>query len=360
MRRILCALSISALLALCASCGRSAATRPKVEAPPGGVLLRGAGATFPAPLYEEWFRAYQKEHPQTAVAYDAVGSGAGVKRFIGKSTDLTQEDLVDFGASDAAMTDAEIAAVERGVRLVPMTAGAVVLAYNLPELQDDLKLTRAALGGIFLGEITRWDDPKLVATNPGLKNAAMTIALVVRRDASGTTYALANHLSAISEEWRGRFGAAQLVDWPGEAMRVDGNAGVAGRIKQSLGSIGYVELGFARRLGLTTARLENRAGRFIRATVQSGRAALGAARLPDNLRLFLPDPAGPDSYPIVTLSWVLLYKDYGDLQKAAAVRDLFKWCLSDGQASGEELGYLRLGSNIVAPATAAVESVGPK
>jgi phosphate transport system substrate-binding protein len=359
-RRILRVFAIAALLAISASCSRSGPSRPKIEAPPGGVLLRGAGATFPAPLYEEWFLAYRKGQPKTAVAYDAVGSGAGIKRFIGKSTELAEKDLVDFGASDAAMTDAEIAEVDRGVRLVPMTAGAVVLAYNLPELREDLKLTREAYSGIFLGEITRWNDPKIVAANPGLEKAAMTIALVARQDPSGTTYALTNHLSAVSRKWRDRFGAVQLVDWPGAAMRVAGNEGVAGRIGQSLGSIGYVELGFARRLGLKTARLENKAGRFIPATAQSGRAALGSVQLPPNLRLFTPDPDGPDSYPITTLTWVLLYKDYGDAKKSAAVRDLFRWCLTEGQEMGEQLGYLRLSSNIVAPALAAVESVGPK
>ena len=360
LRRILWAWGIMAILVVCASCWQSDPSRPKIEAPPGGVLLRGAGATFPCALYEQWFRAYQKEHPELAVVYEAVGSGAGIKRFLGKSTDLTEDDRVDFGASDAAMTDAEIAAVDWGVRLVPMTAGAVVLAYNLPELQGDLKLTREAYSGIFLGEITRWNDPKIVATNPALKKAAMTIALVARRDASGTTYALTNHLSAISPQWRARFGAVQLVDWPGAAMRVEGNTGVAGRIKQSLGSIGYLELGFARRLGLKTAWLENKAGRFVQATTRSGRAAPGSAALPNNLRLFFPDPDGPDSYPIVTLSWVLLYKDYADPKQAAAVRELFKWCLTDGQNSAEKLDYLRLSSNIVAPAVAAVESVGPK
>ena len=360
LRRIVWAWSITVVLAVCASCSRSAPSRPKIEAPPGGVLLRGAGATFPAPLYEEWFQAYQEAHPKVAVAYDAVGSGAGIERFIGKSTGLSEEDLVDFGASDAAMTDAEIARVSRGVQLVPLTAGAVVLAYNLPELQDDLKLTRKAYSGIFLGDITKWNDPKIVATNPKLETSSITITLVARRDASGTTYALTNHLSAVSQEWRGRFGAVQLVDWQGLAMRVEGNAGVAGRIKQSLGSIGYMELGFARRLGLKTAWLENKAGRFVQATTKSGQAALGSAPLPDNLRFFFPDPDGPDSYPIVTLSWVLLYKDYGDAKKAAALRELLKWCLTEGQKSSEQLGYLPLSSNIVSPATAAVESIGSR
>jgi phosphate transport system substrate-binding protein len=324
------------------------------------VLLQGAGATFPAPLYQEWFRAYQESHPKVAVAYDVVGSGAGVKRFIGKSTELKPEDAVDFGASDAAMTDGEMADVGRGVKLVPMTAGAVVLAYNLPELRGDLKLTREAYSGIFLGEITRWNHPKIVASNPALAKVSITIALVARRDASGTTYALTNHLSAVSEAWRERFGAVQLVDWPGMTMRVEGNAGVAGRIKQSLGSIGYMELGFARRLGLKTALLENRAGRFVRPTAESGLATLGSARLPDNLRLFFPDPAGDDSYPLVTMSWVLLYKDYGDAKKAAALRDLWKWCLTEGQKSSGRLGYLPLSSNIVPSAMAAVDSIGPR
>ena len=199
-----------------------------------------------------------------------------------------------------------------------------------------------------------------MATNPGLKKSTSTIALVVRRDASGTTYALTNHLSAVSDKWRERFGAVQLVDWPGAAMRVDGNAGVAGRIEHSLGSIGYMELSFANRLGLKTALLENKAGHFIRASVASGRAAISSAQLPNNLRLFFPNPDGPDSYPIVTLSWILLYKDYADGGRPPPCGELFQWCLTDGQKSSEELGYLPLSSNIVAPATAALQSVGPK
>lgn len=345
------------LLLAAGSCSRPGSARPAAQAPPGGVLLRGAGATFPEPLYKKWFAAYQKEHPTVVVAYEAVGSGSGVKRFVGKSKELTLEAQIDFAASDAAMTDAEIAEVERGVRLVPMAAGAVVLAYNMPGLEGDLKLTRQAYSSVFLGKTKRWNDPEIVKTNPGLKSAGRTIALVVRQDASGTTYALTNHLSAISAEWRDRFGAAQLVDWPGVAMRADGNAGVAGRVKVSLGSIGYVHYGFARRLGLKMALLENKAGQFVRPGAQSATAALATAQLPENLRLFFPNPDGPQSYPILTLSWILLYRDYADAKKAAALKDLFKWCLAEGQPVSEELGYVRLSSNIVAAARSAVESV---
>lgn len=357
IRRTLLACSIASLIVVAGTCSRPAPTRPTKQAPPGGVLLRGAGATFPAPLYENWFAAYEKQHPAVAITYEAVGSGAGVKRFVGRSNDLTADDLVDFGASDAAMTDAEIADVARGAQLVPITGGAVVLAYHLPGLEGDLKLTRDAYSGLFLGEITRWNDPRIVKTNPGLKNAPLTIAVVVRHDASGTTYALTNHLSAISPGWRDRFGAAQLVDWPGTAMRADGNAGVAGRIRVSLGSIGYVHYGFAKRLGLRMALLENKAGHFIRPTAESSTAALAQTHLPKNLRLFFADPDGADCYPIVTLSWILLYRSYPDANKAAAIQDLFRWCLNEGQAASEGLGYVRLSSNIIAAATAAVESI---
>jgi phosphate transport system substrate-binding protein len=355
-RRLLAGLA-ACLVVVSGACLPPTPTRPAKQAPPGGVLLRGAGATFPAPLYEKWFAAYEKEHPAVAIAYEAVGSGPGIKRFIAKSTEPAAEDPLDFAASDAAMTDAEIAGVQRGVHLVPMTAGAVVLAYNLPGLEGDLKLARDAYSGIFLGTIKRWNDPRIVKTNPGLKTANLTIAVVVRQDASGTTYALTNHLSAINAEWRDRFGIAQLVDWPGVTMRADGNAGVAGRVKVSLGSIGYVHYGFARRLGLRMALLENKEGQFVRPGASNATAAFASAQLPENLRLFFPDPDGPQSYPMVTLSWILLYRDYADPKKAAALKDLFKWCLAEGQPAGEGLGYVRLSSNVVAVATAAVESV---
>jgi phosphate transport system substrate-binding protein len=355
--RMLWAGLVAGLIVVAGACSRSAPTGRAKRAPPGGVLLRGAGATFPAPLYEKWFAAYEQAHPAVAIAYEPVGSGVGVKRFIGKSNELPPEDLVDFAASDAAMTDAEIAEVARGVQLVPITAGAVVLAYHLPGLEGDLKLTRDAYSGIFLGEITRWNDSRIVKTNPGLMSAGLTIAVVVRHDASGTTYALTNHLSAISSAWRDRFGAAQLVDWPGTVVHADGNAGVAGHIKVSLGAIGYVHYGFAQRLGLKMALLQNKAGQFVTPSAESSTAALAAAKLPKNLRLFFPDPDGSDCYPIVTLSWALLYRVYPDAKMAAALQDLFRWCLGEGQALSAELGYVRLSSNVIAAATAAVESV---
>src|SRR5208283_3066835 len=185
-------------------------------------------------------------NPNAYITYDVVGSGEGVRRFIGKN--VKDEDKVDFGASDAAMTDAEIALVDQGVLMVPITAGGVVLAYNLPGFEGDLKLSRKAYTGIFLGEITNWKDKLIAESNPGVKLPDLTIATVVRQDGSGTTYAFTKHLDAINGTWRSRYGAATLVDWPGNAMRAKGNEGVAGLIQHSNGSIGYVSYEFARRL----------------------------------------------------------------------------------------------------------------
>jgi len=313
----------------------------------GAVQVQGAGATFPAPLYKKWFAEYRKRHPQVAFSYNAVGSGEGVKLFVAGE--------VDFGASDAAMNDEEIASVKRGVQLVPITAGAIVLAYNLDGLGGPLKLPRDVYVDIFLGRITRWDDPRIKAANPTLNLPTLDIVTVARQDSSGTTFAFSNHLSAISQEWRDRGpGVGRKLDWPGNAMLAPGNEGVAGRIEISKGSIGYVEYGFAERLGLPMAWLENKAGQFIQPDDRSGLATLMNTELPENMRAFFPDPEGKDSYPLVTYTWLLLYKQYDDPQKAAALKEYVKWCLTVGQEFSESLGYLRLAPQI---ATRAVDTL---
>ena len=312
------------------------------------IPLHGAGATFPAPLYKKWIETYQKDHPKVLINYDVVGSGEGTEKFLAGA--------VDFGASDAALSDEEIASVTRGAQLVPITAGSLVLAYNLPGLGGDLKLKRDVYVDIFLGEITRWNDPRILATNPGLNLSNDDLTVVARSDSSGTTFAFTNHLSAISDTWRDRGpGAVRVVDWPGNAMLAPGNEGVAGRIKQSTGSIGYVQYGIARHAGLKMAWLENKEGNFIQPHGGSGLATLIQAQMPENLRLFLPDPDGKDSYPIVTYSWLLLYKQYDDAQKRDALKRYVQWCLTEGQAFNESLGYLRLAPHVVALAMEAVE-----
>ena len=337
------------------SCESRQNTGAKVQTPAGGILLKGAGATFPSLLYKKWFAAYNGDHPATVISYEAVGSGEGIRRFIG--TNVKEEDRVDFGASDAAMKDEEMTQVSRGVVLLPITAGSVVLAYNLPGYEGELRLSRKAYVGIFSGEIKKWNDPIIARSNPGRRFPNLNIVTVVRQDKSGTTYAFTKHLDAISEVWRSQYGAATLVNWPGNAMRATGNEGVAGRIKQAIGSIGYVSYEFAHNLGLKLAMLENREGRFIAPTAQSCTASFATVEMPANLRVFVPDPTGPDSYPIVTFSWILLYKSYNDPARSKAIHDLFWWCLLQGQRYAPELGYVQLPRIVVDKALAALDSV---
>jgi phosphate transport system substrate-binding protein len=312
--------------------------------------LQGSGATFPAPLYKRWFLEYYHAHPDVQVSYQAIGSGAGVRQFM--------EELGDFGASDAAMSDKEIAEVQRGVLLLPMTAGSIVLAYNLTGVTEPLRLSREAYVRIFLGEISSWDDEAIRKTNPGVVLPALEITVVRRADGSGTTYAFTNHLSKISPAWKSGPGTGKSVVWPkGTGGR--GNSGVAALIQQTPGSIGYLEYGYAELGKLPMAVLENQAGQFVVAGAESGKAALAGATVPDNLRIFIPDPPGKDAYPIVTYTWMLCYKKYADAGKARTLKRVLHYCLTDGQAIASELGYIALPENVAAKVLAAVEQIEP-
>jgi phosphate transport system substrate-binding protein len=343
------------VLVLLLGCGReepetTAALDSTDAAGFSGIL--GAGATFPAPLYQKWIDEYERTHEGTDLRYEAVGSGQGIQRFI--------EGAVDFGASDAAMSDAQIAQVERGVHLIPATAGMVVLAYNLEGLNGELKLKRDVYADIFAGNIRNWNDPRIQESNPDLTLPNKTITLVVRRDSSGTTFAITNHLSAISEEWRDRGpGVGTLIDWPGESMTAIGNEGVASRIDISEGSIGYAEYGFAERLGLPMASLENRAGQFVKPVPASGQQALASvsADMPSNLRLYVPDPEGENAYPIVTYSWLLLYDRYPNQEKASALKEFVTWGLTEGQRFSPDFGYVPVPQSVVAMAQASVAKI---
>jgi phosphate transport system substrate-binding protein len=348
LRIVVASIAVLGSLMLIA-CGQQ---ETEAEAADGKLRIQGAGATFPAPLYQKWAEVYAQDHPDVSISYDSVGSGEGIKRFIAES--------VDFGASDAAMRDSEIAQVKRGVQLIPATAGMVVLAYNIPGVTGDLKLSREVYTDIFRGEIRTWNDPRIKAANPELDLPNLNIVIVARKDSSGTTYVMTNHLSAIDEEWRDRGpGTGKLIDWPGETMVASGNEGVAQRIKISEGAIGYVEYGFAKRLGLPMALLENKAGRFVKPNASSGQVALkgGSQDLPDHLRFFIPDPDGASSYPIVGYSWLLLYDQYPDAAKAAVLKDSVKWSLTEGQKYGEELGYIPLPEEVATTALAVVDRI---
>jgi phosphate transport system substrate-binding protein len=326
---------------------------PKGQAAPtGGLTISGAGATFPAPLYRRWMQEFRKERPELNFTYDAVGSGEGIARFL--------EGSVDFGASDAAMSDKDLAKVDpkRGALMIPMTAGMVVLAYNIPGVTEGLTLSRDVYQDIFAGKIRSWNDPRILATNTQLRLPNKPILTVVRRDSSGTTFALTNHLGNANPWWKERGpGIGKLIDWPG-AMTASGNEGVAQRVKITDGSIGYMEYEFAQRLGLPMAILQNKAGQAVAPSPAAGQAALAStAEIPADLRVFIPDPIGADAYPITTYSWILLAEHYADPAKAAALKDALTWGLGKGQAIAKEMGYVPLPEAMIAKATEALARV---
>lgn len=304
------------------------------------VLLKGGGSTFAAPLYEAWTDAYRSISPAVGISYEVVGSGEGIARFLDGS--------LDFGASDAPLTAAQEATVPGGVRHIPVTAGMVAVPYNLPgDLEGPLRLPRDVLGDIFAGVITSWDDPRLVSANPDLHLPHDTIRVVARLDGSGTTFAFTNHLNATSAAWRNTgVGVSTKVGWPAGAMRARGNEGVAGTIQRADGTIGYVEYGFASRLGLPLAVLENAAGQFVVPSPESGAAAISEAPLPPDLKIDIPDPAGAGAYPIVTFTWELVRNRPEDAATAEAIRAFTGWAVSEGQELAAPLGYVPLPASV--------------
>ena len=321
------------------ACGGSTtdSTNSSGNASGESVSLTGAGASFPAPLYQKWFSEYNKQNPNIRVAYQSVGSGAGVEQFI--------QQTVDFGASDVAMKDEEIAQVDKGVVLLPMTAGSIVLAYNLPGIED-LKLSREAYVDVLLGKITKWNDPAIAATNEGVDLPNSDITVVHRSDGSGTTGVFTKHLSAISPEWQEQVGEGKTVEWP-TGIGAKGNEGVTAQISQTEGSVGYIEYGYAKLQNIPAATLENQSGNYVAPSSESASATLGAVTLPENLRAFITDPEGEDSYPIVSYTWLLAYENYDDPAKLQALQDVIDWSLTEGQNYAEELGYIPLPENVV-------------
>jgi phosphate transport system substrate-binding protein len=311
------------------------------------VKLQGAGASFPAPLYFKWFKTYGGNQKDVQIDYQSVGSGSGVKSFMDKT--------VDFGASDAAMTPQEMAQVAAGVLCLPVTAGSIVLAYNVAGVTD-LKLSRKAYADIFLGKIKKWNDPLIAASNPGVKLPDTPINVVVRADSSGTTYVFTKHLSAISPEFAKSPGVNKMPNWP-VGTRSKGNEGVTAGIKTTPGSIGYVEYGYAKSQKIPVATLENKAGQYVAATTASGQAALASGKMPDDLIVWVSDPESREAYPIVTYTWLLLYKNNPDKAKSALLKNLLQYVLTEGQKDAEPLGYIPLPKPVAEKVLGAVQNI---
>jgi phosphate transport system substrate-binding protein len=322
-------------LALCAvaAMGVTAAQAQKINA---------AGATFPAPIYQKWFGEYHTAHPDVEINYQAVGSGAGIKQL----TDGT----VDFGASDMPMTNEQIGAVKVKPLHFPTVLGAVVLSYNIPGVTAALKFSPDTVADIYLGKVNKWNDAKIAKDNAGVKLPNEDIVVVRRTDGSGTTFVFTDYLSKISPEWKMKVGANTSVSWPGQTLGGNGNAGVAGLLKQTPNSIGYVELIYAEQNKMPYASIKNPAGNFVKPSLDSvTEAAAGAAKdMPDDFRVSITNAAGKNAYPISTFTWMLIPSQISDANKSKAIKAFLEWMLADGQKNVASLTYAPLPKEVVA------------
>ena len=309
------------------------------------ITLTGAGATFPQPLYERYVREMRKAHPDIKVNYQSIGSGGGVKQTIAGT--------VDFGASDAAMSDEEIAKVKGGVLMIPTAGGAVTVPYNLPGVKN-LRLSREVLSGIFMGKITNWSDPKIAVANKGMKLPNIAIKPAVRADGSGTSFIFTNHLSAISPEFKSAVGVSKEPKWPSTFLKGKGNPGVAASVKQTPGGIGYVEYEVALKNGLTSALVQNGSGQYVAPSLRATNLALSDVQFPANFRAF--DANSNQGYPISGLTWLLIPKTQKNPEKAKAIKTMVKWMLTSGQQFNDDLNYTSIPSAVAQRAIAAVEA----
>jgi phosphate transport system substrate-binding protein len=308
------------------------------------VTLSGAGATFPQPLYERYAREIKKAYPDLKINYQGIGSGGGIKQTIAGT--------VDFGASDAAMTDAEMAKVPGGVILVPTAGGAVSVVFNVPGASK-LKLSNKALTEIFEGKITQWDDPAIAKENPQSKLTG-AIKPVVRADSSGTSFIFSNHMSAISPSFKSAVGVSKEPKWPSGFLKGKGNPGVAGLVKQTSGSIGYVEYEVALKNKLPSAIVQNGSGQYVTPSLKTANQALSDVVFPDNFRVF--DVNSKQGYPIVGLTWLLIPKTYKDPAKAQAVKKMVEWILTSGQQINDDLNYTSIPKDVASKVIEAVKA----
>jgi phosphate transport system substrate-binding protein len=316
--------------------------------------ITGAGATFPYPIYSKWFDEYQKKNPNIEINYQSIGSGGGIRQ--------VTEGTVDFGASDGPMNDEQLKAFQDkhgfGVLHFPTVLGADVPTYNIPGVSAALNFTPEALAGIFLGKITKWNDPAIVAANKGVNLPSSDIVVVHRSEGSGTTYIWTDYLSKISEEWKNKVGKGASVNWP-VGLGGKGNEGVTGQIKNAPNSIGYVELIYAVSNNIPYGNVKNSSGVFVKADLASVSAAAAAVAktMPDDFRVSITDPPGKTAYPIASFTWLLIPEKFSDAAKRDAIKGFVKWMLTDGQNYTEQLSYAKLPKEVIAKEEKALAKV---
>jgi phosphate transport system substrate-binding protein len=333
------------LTLLCAACGGGSSQPVGTETPPASnsgatVQINGAGATFPNPLYSKWFSEYNKLHAEVKVNYQSIGSGGGIQQITAQT--------VFFGATDSPMTDEQLQKAPGAILHFPTVLGAVVPVYNVEGVSTPLKFTGPVLADIYLGKIKRWSDPAIAKINAGVKLPEGEITVVHRSEGSGTTFIFVDYLAKVSPEWQSKVGVKASVNWP-VGVGGKGNEGVAGLIKQTPGSLGYVELIYALQNTISYGAVQNQAGEFITADVNAVTAAAAGAlaNMPKDFRVSITNAPGQGAYPISSFTWILMYEDPKDKAQAKIMVDFMKWALSDGQKFAPTLGYAPLPAGLV-------------
>ena len=301
-------------------------------------VINGAGATFPNPIYQKWFTEYHNAHSDVQFNYQAIGSGGGIRQ--------VQAGTVDFGATDGPMNDQQLAESKVKVLHFPTVLGAVVPAYNIPGVNEEIKFTPDVLAGIFLGKIGNWNDPAIAKANPNIKFPNQNITVVHRSDGSGTTYIFTDYLSKVSSEWGGGPGKSTSIKWP-VGVGGKGNEGVAGMIRQLPGAIGYVELIYALQNKITYGSVQNSSKNFVKASLESTTAAAAGVKMPPDFRVSITNPSGKDAYPIASFTWLLIPIEPKDQNKGKIIKDFLNWMLDTGQGMVTQLSYAPLPADVV-------------
>ena len=312
--------------------------------------LNGAGATFPNPIYQKWFTEFSASHPGVQINYQSLGSGAGIRQVTAGT--------VDFGATDGPMTDEQLSQTKEKILHIPTVLGAVVPAYNVPGVNQELKFTPDVLADIFLGKIKNWNDARIAKINPGVHFPNQSIVVVHRSDGSGTSYVFTDYLSKVSPEWNSQVGRNTSVKWP-TGLGGKGNEGVAGTIRQIAGSIGYVELIYAVQNNIPFGTVQNKSGNFVKASLQSttAAAAAAAANMPADYRVSITNPDGKDAYPIASFTWLLIPQQSRDAAKGKVLHEFLEWMLKDGQGQVAALSYAPLPKQVVSKLKTTVSTV---
>lgn len=310
--------------------------------------INGAGATFPYPMYSKWFAEYNKKRPDVQINYQSIGSGGGIRQ--------VSAGTVDFGATDGPMTDAQLNDAKSKIYHIPTVLGAVVVAYNIAEVKQELNFSPQTLARIFLGQITNWNDGAIAKDNPGVNFPNKPIVVVRRSDGSGTTFCFTDYLTKVSPDWSSQVGRGTSVKWP-TGIGGKGNEGVAGMIRQMDGSIGYIELIYAEQNKISYARVKNKAGNFVKPSMESVTAAASSAKVPADFRVSITDAPGKDAYPMSTFTWLLVPEKNADPNKHKIIVDFLQWMVNDGQQMTRQLSYAPLPAEVATKVKATIEKL---